>query len=1135
MSRLATVLSCAVVAVCLSICSVAPLTRADDDYRPKIAAASRDAELAMKGFVKPDGIDVQLLASEPALANPVAFYVSHDGKVYVCETFRQEVGVEDNRSHRNWLQNDLRLESVEERLAMFRKYLGADVSKYATEHDRIRVLEDTNGDGTYDSDTIYAQGFNDILDGTGAGVIEHNGKVYYTCIPKLWMLEDTDGDSQADVTEALHHGYGVRVAFRGHDMHGLTVGPDGRLYFSIGDRGFNVITKEGTRLKMVDTGAVFRCDMDGSHLEVFAHGLRNPQELAFDNDGNLWTGDNNSDSGDKARWVYVVQGGDTGWRMYYQYLSDRGPWNRERMWYPYRADDETTAVQPAFIVPPVANLGDGPSGLTYYPGLGLSPRYDNHFFMADFRGGASNSGIRSFSVEPEGATFRLTDSHKLLWSILGTDVDFAADGGLYVTDWVNGWVGEGKGRLYRFTDTEHVSAVHGANVQSLLTGGIADAKTPQLLELLAHQDRRVRQAAQFELVRRNAYAEVRAAFDAGTDSLQQRHIVWACWQFGLGNAKRAAEVSALLLDQGLAKGENGNQSLRVIADLAARHGKAALKLEDTAVLTAAVASQDLRRAGFAAVTLGTVGQTSDSKALLQLLDRNNNADPVVRHQAIMGLTAIAERDPTALLSDLISGSSPQKLALAVVMRNLKRTTVSILLADDDPTVVAEAARTVLAIGSRSELEQLAAKLALPASDPQGSSDPVVIRRALEACYRVGTILHASMVARVAADPTRSDALREVAANMLLTWNDPQQTDTVDGHWRELPLRDVAGLADLVSSQLPGMLAGPDAVRDAGIKAAAQMGITDVTPALQKIYANSAAPEASRVAAFQALTQLNPENTELLLEGQQDPSESVRIAALERLTGTQPERAVDALADTVKNGTLKARQKSVELLGRIRNPAAHEFLATSLRQLNAGELSDALALDLLLAADANPTKRLAALSKTYRDRQAAAETTLQKWSDCLNGGDVERGKTIFFGRAAASCRRCHMVNGSGAKVGPDLSEIAKEKDRGYLLESIVDPNAKIARGFETTIIIDIEGKIHAGIIKEDNDDVVKLMTPQGAVITVAKDDIEERAKGLSGMPADLAKNLSRSEIRDLVAYLSTLTKAETTAHGATSGE
>ncbi len=125
--------------------------------------------------------------------------------------------------------------------------------------------------------------------------------------------------------EALHHGYGVRVAFRGHDMHGLVIGPDGRLYYSLGDRGYNVITKEGTRLKRPDTGAVFRCDMDGSNLEVFAFGVRNPQELVFDNDGNLFTGDNNSDSGDQARWVNVVQDGDTGWRMYFQYLDDRGP------------------------------------------------------------------------------------------------------------------------------------------------------------------------------------------------------------------------------------------------------------------------------------------------------------------------------------------------------------------------------------------------------------------------------------------------------------------------------------------------------------------------------------------------------------------------------------------------------------------------------------------------------------------------------------------------------------------------------------------------------------------------------------------------------------------------------------------
>jgi quinoprotein glucose dehydrogenase len=151
-------------------------------------------------------------------------------------------------------------------------------------------------------------------------------------------------------------------------MHGLQLGPDGRIYFSIGDRGYHVTNQEGQLLARPDTGAVFRCDLDGSHLEVFALGLRNPQELAFDDFGNLFTGDNNSDSGDKARWVYVVEGGDAGWRMYYQYLPDRGPWNREHTWHPYREDAATTAVQPASTIPPIVNVADGPSGLVYYPG-----------------------------------------------------------------------------------------------------------------------------------------------------------------------------------------------------------------------------------------------------------------------------------------------------------------------------------------------------------------------------------------------------------------------------------------------------------------------------------------------------------------------------------------------------------------------------------------------------------------------------------------------------------------------------------------------------------------------------------------------------------------------------------------------
>ena len=131
-------------------------------------------------------------------------------------------------------------------------------------------------------------------------------------------------------------------------------------------------------------------------------GLRNPQELAFDECGNLFTVDNNSDAGDKVRCVYVVQGGDSGWRIGYQFGTAegiRGPWMAEKM------DDPQWPGQAAFIVPPVANLANGPSGLTYYPGLGLPERYNKHFFLCDFRGSSGGSGIHSFAVQAEGGDF----------------------------------------------------------------------------------------------------------------------------------------------------------------------------------------------------------------------------------------------------------------------------------------------------------------------------------------------------------------------------------------------------------------------------------------------------------------------------------------------------------------------------------------------------------------------------------------------------------------------------------------------------------------------------------------------------------------------------------------------------------
>jgi quinoprotein glucose dehydrogenase len=370
---------------------------------PEAGSAAAATPPAAPAITTLPGLSWSLIAKEPLVQDPVSFCIADDGSIYVAESFRQEKGVEDNRSSKFWLEDDLQLQTVQDRLKMYEKWAAkrqGGMDYYRKEEDRVTHLVDTNGDGVPDKMSSFSGPINEPLDGTGAGVMYLDGSVWYTCIPNLWRFQDTTGTGVADVREKVFTGFGVRTALRGHDMHGLVAGPDGRIYWSIGDRGYNVTNKEGKNLKRVFTGAVFRCEPDGSRLEIFAHSLRNPQELAFNQWGDLFTGDNNSDGGDRARIVYIMEGGETGWDMNYQTLegsNQRGPWNQERSWWKW---DTADTMRPAWNLPPIEHLADGPAGMTFYPGLGLPDRYKNHFFLCDFLGGDEYSQILSFAVEP---------------------------------------------------------------------------------------------------------------------------------------------------------------------------------------------------------------------------------------------------------------------------------------------------------------------------------------------------------------------------------------------------------------------------------------------------------------------------------------------------------------------------------------------------------------------------------------------------------------------------------------------------------------------------------------------------------------------------------------------------------------
>ena len=138
-----------------------------------------------------------------------------------------------------------------------------------------------------------------------------------------------------------------------------------------------------------------------------------------------------------------------------------------------------------------------------------------------------------------------------------------------------------------------------------------------------------------------------------------------------------------------------------------------------------------------------------------------------------------------------------------------------------------------------------------------------------------------------------------------------------------------------------------------------------------------------------------------------------------------------------------------------------------------------------------------------------------------GGNSAEGKKIFLERPEASCVRCHKASGEGGEVGPELTGIGTRKDREYLLQSIIMPNAQIAPGFETVIVTLKNGTSYAGLVKSQDADSLELNSPEDGPLKLNQAEITSRAQGLSAMPEGMNQVLSRQDLRNLVEFLSSL--------------
>jgi quinoprotein glucose dehydrogenase len=1072
-------------------------------------AATPEIDAAMKKLRLQPGFSVEMFASEPFIANPTSFAFDELGRCFVVETHRRRTSTYDIRFFPDWLDADYSLRTVEDRAKFFQRVLSPtnaalpktilkdrngdgkfDWRDLEVESERIRLLEDHDFNGVADSAITYADDFKTLVSGVAAGIATRKGQVWFTCVPDLWRLQDVNKDGKADVRQSLISGFGVHIGSGGHDLHGLKFGPDGKLYFTVADRGFNV-TNGPAVIRSPDSGAVMRCNPDGSEFEVVHSGLRNPQELAFDQYGNLFTGDNNADGGDKARWVYVVKGGEGGWHLGWQNQPKLGLWNAEKLW---EFEGTNTA---AYILPPVGHVGHGPAGISYYPGVGLPARYADHFFMADFPG-----GVRSFRLEPKGATFQIADLQDFVSELYPVDVEFGPHGGLYVLDWVNGWEKTGKGRIYRIYEPAAAADPLVEETRTILATGVANRQLRDFTRLLEHPDMRVRLEAQFTFVEIGAVA-TNHLFGVARNTpnpFARLHALWALGQLGRTDRVAADLVRTFLTDSWP---EMRAQAAKLVSDL---------KIPDAFdALTGLTRDPYPRARYFALMALGKLGNPEAAPTILAAIDANHDRDAYIRHAGVMALVNL--NDPNILAQAAHDNARSVRLAATLAYRKLVRPEISVMLADEDPQIVLEAARAIHDVPIESAMPQLAALVT------RTNVPDFAMMRVLNANFRLGKLEHGIALSEYASRKNAPENLRAEAIRYLSMWGQPPARDVLLGLWRPLEPRDARGASLALRGDLEELLTtGPEAVRLAAIEAAKRLETSEVAGTLFAILTNAPSSSAMKVASLQALRQFKDSRLgEAINYASQSNDEALRKEATVAATQSRPVNALAQIMNVLDKGAIGEKQIAFAALGNLPGLAADAMFIPWLDRLQTGKLDPALQLDILeAAAKRNDAGIKAALARYEASRPKNDD--LAPYREVLYGGDAAAGKKLFFERADLACQRCHKINGEGGEVGPDLSHVGGKNPREYILESILFPNKKIAPGFESVLVKLKDGPAYAGIVKNENETTLEINSPEDGLVKVDKAKIESRTPGLSPMPVDIAATVSKRDLRDLVEFL-----------------
>ena len=939
---------------------------------------------------------------------------------------------------------------------------------------RINLLQDLNGDGTYDKSTIYADKV-----GFPQGGVFYKGSLIATSAPDLLKFTDTDGDGVADKREVILTGWELNV--NANSLIGPFMAPDGWLYLTSAIEGFDVTTKEGEHLKG-ETSRVWRLKPDGSNLQwISAGGMNNPVGLTFTTASEVLgtqTYFTDPKAGQRDALMYWTEGG--------VYPKPNSNITRDEL--PLTGD----------LMPVVTKYSRvAPSGITRYRNNLLGEGYQDNLFSAQF----NTHRVLRHKLIRSGASFRTED--EVFFSSSNedfhpTDVLEDGDGSLLVVE-TGGWFIKGcplsqvskpelQGSIYRvrkkgaakvedpFGNAIDLSSMDIAAASRYLEDPRPFVGDKVVSNLVDRGEESVSALANLLATSVNAYARARTVF--ALYRINSSESITAVRK-GLNDKDLQVRIATARV-LGLAKDKGSvDQLIQML--------------------------QNDNPAGRrqAATALGQIGDPSVIPALLTASD--GVKDRFIEHAIIYSLIILNQSD--MVKKGLADGSPYVRKAALIALdqmqsSSLKPGQVTSFLASNDSTMESTARWVVShhpewASSMITYLQKQLGKSTLEAGEKKQLKDILV-------SYCGDASMQQFILTQMVG------ASVEKKLFVLETINACNIEEVPSGWVNQLGKELTSNVDEIVKLNV--------------IKIIRLHSITSLNDALEKVADNDQNTPALRMNAISTLindsTQLPAKRFDYLfaqLQPGNDPSIRQQAAGVLGQANLSNELLLKLAKDFLGKADAFILPRLMPVFQGANDIEIGRSLASALE--NSPSLDNITEEYLRKTFSKYPpelnttTEKLIAKLKEVRGDRLARIHAIEK---NINKGDIERGRMLFFGKAI--CYTCHAIGKEGGIFGPDLTSIQRDRSAHDLVEAIVYPGVSFVREYET-YQIKTKDNVFTGIIQEQTAGTIRLgISPLESVQIQRKDIMSTEIQNISMMPLGLDKLVTEQEMADLMAFL-----------------